>query len=103
MERAFPPGVRWTRPKGGLFLWITLPESIDATALLEKAIANKVAFVPGASFYPDGNIGHGGRHTCRLNFSNARPEQIRLGIGRLGEVLTAELERLEPNGLRILE
>jgi 2-aminoadipate transaminase len=104
MERAFPPGVRWTRPKGGLFLWVTLPESIDATALLEKAIANKVAFVPGASFYPDGNIGHGGgRHTCRLNFSNAQPEQIRLGIGRLGEVLMAELERLEPNGLRILE
>jgi 2-aminoadipate transaminase len=87
MEKHFPPDVRWTRPQGGLFLWVTLPESIDAGSVLPKAIANKVAFVPGTSFYPDGS----GHNTFRLNFSNARPEQIETGIRRLGEVLTAEL------------
>jgi len=88
MARQFPPGVRWTRPQGGLFLWVTLPETMDAAAILEKAVANKVAYVPGTAFHPDGN----GHNTFRLNFSNARPEQIEIGIKRLGEVLAAELE-----------
>jgi 2-aminoadipate transaminase len=88
MARHFPPGVRWTRPHGGLFLWVTLPEIVDAGAVLERAVANKVAFVPGTAFYPDGS----GHNTFRLNFSNAQPEQIKIGIKRLGEVLTAELE-----------
>jgi len=51
-------------------------------------VANKVAFVPGTAFYPDG----GGRNTFRLNFSNAQPEQIKIGIKRLGEVLATELK-----------
>jgi 2-aminoadipate transaminase len=89
MERYFPPGVQWTRPAGGLFLWARFPEQIDATKLLEVAVANKVAFVPGVAFYPDG----GGHNTCRLNFSNAQPEQIEIGIRRLGEVLAAALEQ----------
>ncbi|MEW5988560.1 MAG: PLP-dependent aminotransferase family protein [Chloroflexota bacterium] len=88
MARYFPPGVRWTRPQGGLFLWVTLPEELDTTHLLEKAIENKVAFVPGTAFYP----GDGGHNTFRLNFSNAQPEQIEIGIKRLGEVLAQELE-----------
>jgi 2-aminoadipate transaminase len=88
MARHFPPGVRWARPHGGLFLWVTLPEIVDAGAVLERAVANKVAFVPGTAFYPDGS----GHNTFRLNFSNAQPEQIKIGIKRLGEVLAAELE-----------
>lgn len=88
MARHFPPGISWTRPHGGLFLWVTLPETVDAAVALEKAVANKVAFVPGTAFYPDG----GGRNTFRLNFSNAQPEQIKIGIKRLGEVLATELE-----------
>lgn len=88
MSRYFPPEVRWTRPDGGLFLWVRLPEIVDTAQLLPKAIANKVAFVPGAAFYATG----GGHNSCRFNFSNARPEQIEQGIQRLGDVIAAELE-----------
>jgi 2-aminoadipate transaminase len=86
LDHYFPPGITWTRPQGGLFLWVTLPEELDSVAILEKAIENKVAFVPGTAFYPDG----GGKNTMRLNFSNAQPEQIETGIRRLGKVLAAE-------------
>jgi 2-aminoadipate transaminase len=95
MERHFPSAVRWTRPQGGLFLWAILPEHIDAAAVLARAVENKVAFVPGTAFYPDG----GGHNTMRLNFSNAKPDQIEIGIKRLGEVLAEILEEeadLEP-------
>ena len=88
MERYFPASVRWTRPQGGLFLWAVMPEHIDAARVLEKAVENKVAFVPGTAFYPDG----GGHNTMRLNFSSAKPEQIEIGIERLGQVLTDILE-----------
>lgn len=87
MEKLFPPGVRWTHPEGGLFLWVTLPEGMDAAELLEKAVESRVAFVPGAPFYPNG----GGENTLRMNFSNATPQQIAEGIKRLAAVLTAEL------------
>ena len=88
MSEHFPPGVRWTRPEGGLFLWVTLPEELDSTAVLEEAINHKVAYVPGAAFYPDGKT----RNSFRLNFSNAQPEQIREGIARLGQVLHNVIE-----------
>ncbi len=87
MQAHFPEGVRWTHPDGGLFLWVTLPESLDAAELLKKAIKQRVAFVPGAPFFPCG----GGHNTMRLNFSNASPDAIRAGIARLGDVLKAEL------------
>lgn len=87
MDLFFPAGITWTRPQGGLFLWVTLPDGLDSMAILEKAIENKVAFVPGAAFYPGG----GGQNTMRLNFSNAQPEQIKIGIRRLGQVLAAEM------------
>ncbi len=86
----FPPGVHWTRPDGGLFLWVTLPEGVDAAALLPAALAAKVAFVPGAPMFPNG----GGENTLRLNFSNATPEKIREGIARLGRVLHEKLSRI---------
>ncbi len=83
MEELFPAEVRWTRPQGGLFLWVTLPEELDAADVLEKAVERKVAFVPGAPFHPLG----GGHNTMRINFSNARPEQIEQGMVRLAETL----------------
>jgi 2-aminoadipate transaminase len=83
MTRYFPPEVSWTQPQGGLFIWVTLPASMDSTDLSEKALENKVAFVPGTPFYAD----KGGSNTLRLNFSYPNPDQIEVGIQRLGEVL----------------
>jgi 2-aminoadipate transaminase len=88
MERYFPPEVRWTRPQGGLFLWVTLPDNLDTTELLKDAIALNVAFVPGRAFSP----GPGGHNTLRLNFSFCDPERIELGIRRLGEVFFRAVE-----------
>ncbi len=82
MEKHFPKGVSWTRPEGGMFLWVTLPEGMDTRALFDKAVAMKVAYVPGEYFFPTG----GGENTMRLNFSNATPEMIRIGIQRLGKL-----------------
>lgn len=88
LERYFPPGVRWTHPQGGLFLWVTLPEWVNTTQILPHAIEEKVAYVPGTDFFASG----GGYNTLRLNFSNARPEMIEEGIRRLGRVLATQLE-----------
>jgi 2-aminoadipate transaminase len=90
MEELFPPGVTWTYPKGGLFLWVRLPEGMDSARLLEKAVKNKVAFVPGQPFYSSGK----GENTLRMNFSNAQPEQIEEGIKRLATVIKDEMEAL---------
>lgn len=87
LEEHMPPGVKWTHPQGGLFLWVTLPEQMNATELFKEAIKEKVAFVPGDSFHPCG----GGENTMRLNFSNATPEKINEGIGRLGMVIKKQL------------
>jgi 2-aminoadipate transaminase len=83
MDRYFPPGVDWTQPKGGLFLWGTMPEYLKSAEVLKQAIEEKVAFVPGMSFFPNG----GGENTMRLNFSYATPEKIQAGIMRLGSVI----------------
>ena len=83
MDELFPPGVRWTRPRGGLFLWVTLPEGLDAAEVFKVAVRRKVAFVPGAPFHAVG----GGENTMRINFSNARPEQIEQGVARLADTL----------------
>jgi 2-aminoadipate transaminase len=85
--RHFPPGVRWTRPQGGLFLWVTLPAGLDAAEVLKDALEHGVAFVPGGSFFPRG----GGENTMRLNFSFATPAMIEEGIRRLGAVLARKL------------
>jgi 2-aminoadipate transaminase len=87
----FPPGLHWTHPDGGLFLWITLPEGVDATELLPAALAAKVAFVPGSPMFPNG----GGRNTLRLNFSNAAPAKIREGVARLGQVLYEKMGQVQ--------
>lgn len=81
MEEHFPPEATWTRPQGGLFLWVRLPDCLDSAELLRIAIEEKVAFVPGQAFYP----GDGDGHCCmRLNFSYCPPETIKEGIKRLG-------------------
>jgi 2-aminoadipate transaminase len=83
MEELFPPGVRWTKPQGGLFLWGILPEGMDTAEIFKIAVARKVAFVPGTPFYAQG----GGKNTMRLNFSYSNPDQIQIGIERLSNVL----------------
>jgi 2-aminoadipate transaminase len=85
----FPPEVSWTHPHGGLFLWVTLPPGIDTMKLLDTALRQDVAFVPGEPFFPSGQ--ETGSH-MRLNFSNAQPEQIREGIRRLSIAVAHELE-----------
>jgi 2-aminoadipate transaminase len=82
LAASFPPEVTWTRPSGGLFLWLRFPEGVDAADVLREAITEKVAFVVGTAFHADGS----GRHTARLNFSNSDPAKIREGIARLGAV-----------------
>lgn len=84
----FPPQLRWTRPDGGLFLWVTLPEGLDASLLLEQALREKVAFIPGGPFHADG----GGRNTLRLNFSYCAPDRIEEGVRRLGQLLRRSVE-----------
>jgi 2-aminoadipate transaminase len=88
MHEHFPREVSWTRPQGGLFLWVTLPVWINATDVLTTAIEHKVAFVPGSAFHSCG----GGHNTLRLNFSNATPDKIKEGISRLGAVLADAIE-----------
>jgi 2-aminoadipate transaminase len=87
LEEHMPEGIKWTHPKGGLFLWVTLPEHINSKDFFNKAIENNVSFVPGDSFFAEG----GGFNTMRLNFSNAKPEMINEGIGRLSEVIKKHL------------
>ena len=87
LSEYMPEGVSWTHPKGGLFLWVTLPDCLNSQDLFKDAVAEKVAFVPGDSFYAEG----GGFNTMRLNFSNAIPEKINEGIFRLSNVLKKHL------------
>jgi 2-aminoadipate transaminase len=87
LEEHFPPGCRWTRAQGGLFVWAELPESIDTRDLLNEALEENVAFVPGYSFHPD-RTGH---NTMRLNFSNVPPDRIEEGIARLGRAIKRRL------------
>lgn len=87
LEAHFPTSARWTKPEGGLFVWAELPEGIDTRELLAEAIAQKVAFVPGQSFYADRT----GQNTMRLNFSNVTPERLEQGVERLGRALERRL------------
>jgi DNA-binding transcriptional MocR family regulator len=79
-----PQSVRWTRPEGGLFVWVTLPEGLDGAELLKRAVAEaSVAFVPGGAFHPD----VGGANTIRLSYSLPTPEAIAEGVRRLASLL----------------
>lgn len=85
----FPEGTKATRPEGGLFTWVELPPQLDAKQLLDKAVAQHVAFVPGTHFFADG--GH--ENTLRLNFSNSTVEQIHMGMQTLRTIIQQELDR----------
>lgn len=87
LEAEMPVEVDWTRPRGGFFVWLTVPRGIDTSALLAKAIGRRVAYVPGRGFYDDGS----GGDQLRLCFSFPPVERIREGVGRLAELLHDEL------------
>lgn len=98
LQEFFPPGVTWTRPKGGLFLWVTLPAELDIQAVFNSAVEQNVVFVAGDSFYAndgtDKDVREGSRH-MRLNFSNAAPEQIREGVRRLAGAVKSHIVSLQ--------
>src|SRR5260370_31019256 len=83
----FGTAASWTHPQGGLFIWATLPDYIDTTDLLARALDEHVAFVPGRSAFLDGR----GGSSMRLNFSGVDEDQIREGVRRLGEVVREQV------------
>ena len=83
MKREFPSSIKYTYPKGGLFLWVELPLYIKARELLLRCLKENVAFVPGDSFFPNGGV----ENTLRLNYSNMSEEKIIEGIKRLAKVI----------------
>jgi DNA-binding transcriptional MocR family regulator len=89
LERYMPAAMTWTRPQGGMFIWVTMPEGLDGAKVLRRAIEEaRVAFVPGAAFCADGS----GRNTFRLSFSLTNEENIDEGVRRLGDLLHGMLE-----------
>ncbi len=84
LDQNMPDGVEWTRPEGGMFVWVTLPVHMDGAELLANSLkAERVAFVPGRAFFADGT----GGNTLRLSYSCATPEKIDEGIARLGALI----------------
>jgi 2-aminoadipate transaminase len=92
----FPPesGVSWTHPSGGFYVWVKLPDPLDAKSMLAKAISARVAYVPGGSFFADDQ----GGSNLRLSYCFPPPERIREGVRRLAGVVTEELELLRAIG-----
>lgn len=87
LQKHFPAQVTWTRPSGGFFIFVRLPEELDADELLMDALKNKIAFVSGPSFFVDGS----GKNTFRLSFSQASPEDIKAAIPSLAELIKKRL------------
>ena len=87
LEQNMPAGVKWTRPEGGLFLFLTMPERFDSVAFYDTALDAGVAYVAGSFFHTDG----AGRNNMRLNFSFMTPERIEKGIVLLAELLRKSL------------
>lgn len=84
LEREMPKGVSWTKPEGGIFLWLWLPEGFNADELFKTALAHKVTFIPGSKFYPFGSE----KYNClRLNYTYSTQNQIETGIARLGGLM----------------
>jgi 2-aminoadipate transaminase len=88
LETHMPPGATWTKPAGGFYVWLTLPEGIDAKAMLPRAVTARVAYVPGSAFYADGF----GARCMRLSYCYPPPDRIEEGIRRLATVINGELE-----------
>ncbi len=87
LEEYFPAQARWTEPEGGLFVWATLPDYIDTSDLLAKALRENVAFVPGQAAFTDGS----GASSMRLNFSGATDDEIREGVRRIAKVVREQV------------
>jgi DNA-binding transcriptional MocR family regulator len=87
MDELMPKGISWTVPKGGFYTWLTLPQGVDATAMLPKAVDALVAYVPGTGFFANGL----GKENLRLSYCYPTPERIKEGIKRLASVLEAEI------------
>jgi 2-aminoadipate transaminase len=87
MDQHFPKEATWTKPDGGMFIWVELPKHINAMELLDEAIKNKIAFVPGAPFYAN----EPATNTLRLSFVTVPPERIRAGIEVLGKLIKARM------------
>lgn len=94
LQALMPPGTSWTVPAGGFYSWVTLPEGIDATTMLPKAISSLVAYVPGTGFYADGQ----GSRNLRLSYCYPEPERISEGVRRLAAVVEGELELINAFG-----
>lgn len=88
MKEEFPPEVKFAKPTGGLFLWVELPEYMDAAVLAKEALKENVAYVPGEGFYPDGNT----KNTFRMNYSNMPDDKIVEGVKRLAKVIKANMK-----------
>jgi 2-aminoadipate transaminase len=84
LQKYFPSSVSWNTPAGGMFIWVKLPEHVDSSALLEQAIAENIAFVPGAPFFAN----EPQKNTLRLSFVTVPKEKIVDGIARLGQIIT---------------
>jgi len=93
LDKYFPKSATWTKPGGGFYIWVTLPPEIDTNALVPKAIAAKVAYVPGTAFYADGF----GSWSLRISFCHPTPERIAEGIKSLAGVIKAEMESRQIN------
>ena len=89
LEAHMPPNITWTRPQGGMFVWVTLPAGMDGKTLLEQSLERKIAFVPGAAFYADGAT----KNTIRLNFSMSDAAVIDTGIARLADIIRAAMRQ----------
>ena len=94
LQALMPEGTRWTIPAGGFYAWVTLPHGLDATAMLPRAVANLVAYVPGTGFYVDGQ----GRQNLRLSYCYPEPDRIREGVRRLAAVIESELDLAQTFG-----
>jgi 2-aminoadipate transaminase len=91
LEEHFSDIARWSKPQGGVFVWVSLPQELDTTEMFHQAIEKKVAYIPGGVFSVDGST----RNTVRLNFSNVKPEAITEGVARLGQVVREALEAVQ--------
>ncbi|THF72641.1 MAG: PLP-dependent aminotransferase family protein, partial [Sulfitobacter sp. SK025] len=90
LEEHMPKGVSWTKPEGGMFIWVTLPDGLDGAELLKRSLeTERVAFVPGHAFFADGS----GRNTVRLSYSTSTEDKIRTGVARLGKLVKAAIAR----------
>jgi 2-aminoadipate transaminase len=90
LEEFMPEGVEWTKPDGGMFVWVTLPEGIDTKLMMEKAVSKGVAYVPGEAFFANRDV----KNTLRLNFTYVPEDTIREGVKRLAEVIEEEIRAL---------